>query len=83
MVDKVQSEMLQRITRVETEVVSMNEKLDRALNVNETAVKALSSASSAHKRLDKIEDAQKWLWRTFAGAFVLAIAAFIIAGGLK
>jgi hypothetical protein len=33
--------------------------------------------------LDKIEDNQKWLWRTFAGAFVLAIAAFIIAGGLK
>ncbi|PAK51536.1 hypothetical protein CHH75_14460 [Paenibacillus sp. 7541] len=81
--DKVQSEMLQRITRVETEVVSMNEKLDRALNVNETAVKALSSASSAQKRLDKIEDAQKWLWRTFVGAFVLAAAAFIISGGLK
>lgn len=81
--DGVQAEMLQRITRVETEVVSMNEKLDRALHVNETAVNALHTANLANARLDKIEDAQKWLWRTFAGAFVLAAAAFIISGGLK
>ncbi|MCV4233297.1 hemolysin XhlA family protein [Virgibacillus sp. LDC1] len=81
--DGVQSEMLQRITRVETKVDNMDEKLDRAINANETAVEALASAKSAHYRLDKIEDGQKWLWRTIAGAFVLAIAAFIISGGLK
>ncbi|MGE7718057.1 hemolysin XhlA family protein [Priestia megaterium] len=81
--DGIQSEMLQRITRVETVVDNMDEKLDRAIHANETAVEALQSAKSAHHRLDKIEDGQKWLWRTFAGAFVLAIAAFIIAGGLK
>lgn len=81
--DGVQSEMLQRITRVETKVDNMDEKLDRAIQANETAVEALQSAKSAHHRLDKIEDNQKWLWRTFAGAFVLAIAAFIISGGLK
>jgi hypothetical protein len=75
--------MLQRITRVETKVDNMDEKLDRAINANETAVEALASARSAHHRLDKIEDGQKWLWRTFAGAFVLALAAFIITGGLK
>lgn len=81
--DGVQSEMLQRITRVETKVDNMDEKLDRAINANETAVEALASARSAHHRLDKIEDGQKWLWRTIAGAFLLAIAAFIISGGLK
>ncbi|KZS45688.1 hypothetical protein AWU65_07065 [Paenibacillus glucanolyticus] len=81
--DRVQTEMLQRITRVETKVDNMDEKLDRAINANETAIKALHEAETAHDRLDKIEDGQKWLWRTFAGAFVLAIAAFIIAGGLK
>lgn len=77
------AEMLQRITRVETKVDNMDEKLDKAIQANETAIEALQSAKSAHHRLDKIEDTQKWLWRTFAGAFVLAIAAFIIAGGLK
>ena len=81
--DTVQAETLQRITRVETKVDNMDEKLDRALNVSETAVKALASADSAHKRINRIENNQTWLWRTFAGAFVVAIAAFIIAGGLK
>jgi len=79
----VQSEMLQRITRVETKVDNMDEKLDRAISANETAAKALESSKSAHHRIDKIEDNQKWLWRTFAGAIILAIAAFIISGGLK
>lgn len=81
--DAVQSEILQRMTRVETTTESMNEKLDRAISANETAVAALESAKSAHHRLNKIENTQTWLWRTFAGAFVLAAAAFVIAGGLK
>ncbi|MNJ62338.1 hemolysin XhlA [compost metagenome] len=81
--DGVQAETLQRITRVETNVVNMNEKLDRAIAANTTAVEALQSAKSAHHRIKEIEDNQKWLWRSFAGAFILAIAAFIIAGALK
>lgn len=78
-----QSEVLQRITRVETKVDEMGSKLDRAINANETAIEALTSSKSAHHRLDKIEDNQRWLWRTFGGAVVLAIAGFILSGGLK
>ncbi len=78
-----QAEVLQRVTRVETKVDGMDSKLDRAIQANETAVEALSSAKSAHHRIDKIEDNQKWLWRTFAGAFILAAVAFVISGGLK
>lgn len=80
---EMENEMLQRITRVEEKVNNMNEKLDRAINASETAVKALASADSAHHRLNKIEDNQKWLWRTFAGAIILAIAGFVISGGLN
>ncbi|WP_374018992.1 hemolysin XhlA family protein [Paenibacillus thiaminolyticus] len=83
MAGDLQAETLQRMTRVETKVDNMDEKLDRAILASETAVEALQSAKSAHHRLNKIEDNQKWIWRTFAGAFVLAIAAFIITGGLK
>lgn len=79
----LQAEVLQRVTRVETKVDNIEEKLDRAIRANETAIEALQSSRSAHKRLDKIEDAQKWLWRTFMGAVILAVAAFIISGGLK
>lgn len=78
-----QNEVLQRVVRVETKVDSMDEKLDRALTVTEMAVEARASASSAHKRLDKIEDNQKWMWRTMVGAFLVAVASFIIGGGLK
>lgn len=81
--EDVQIETLQRLARVETKVDNMDEKLDRAIRANETAVEALQSAKSAHHRIDKIEDNLKWLWRTFAGAIILAIAAFIISGGLK
>ncbi|NWL89550.1 hypothetical protein DMN77_18540 [Paenibacillus sp. 79R4] len=81
--DDLQAKMLERVTRVEEKVDGMNEKLDRAIAANETAVAAQASAKSAHYRIDKIENSLTWLWRTFAGAFILAIAAFIIAGGLK
>ena len=81
--DDVQVETIQRLTRVETKLDGIEGKLDAAIDAKETAVKAKASADSAHKRLDKIEDAQKWLWRTFGAAFIVAIAAFIISGGLK
>lgn len=79
----VENEVLQRITKVETVVDNMDEKLDRAITANETAVIAHESAKSAHHRIERIEDNLKWLWRTFAGAIILAVAAFIISGGLK
>lgn len=56
--DGVQTEMLQRMTRVETKVDNMDEKLDRAILASETAVEALQSAKAAHHRLNKIEDNQ-------------------------
>jgi len=82
-VQGIEKEVLQRITRVETKVDEMDEKLDRAIKANETAVEALQQAKSAHHRLDQIEDNQKWLWRTIAGAFLVAVAGFIISGGFS
>ncbi|MFC6334281.1 hemolysin XhlA family protein [Paenibacillus septentrionalis] len=79
----MQNEMLQRITRVEEKVNNMDEKLDRVIRANETALEALQQAKSAHHRLDQIEDNQKWLWRTIAGAFLVAVAGFIISGGFN
>jgi len=77
------SEVLQRLTRVETKVDGMDSKLDNAIRANETAILALEQARHANARIDKIEDNQRWLWRTFAGAIVIAVAAFVISGGLK
>jgi hypothetical protein len=73
--DDVQTEILQRLTRVET-------KLDMQLNAKDLATEALDKAKSAHHRIDDIADTQKWLWRTIIGAIILAAVAFIIKGGL-
>jgi len=80
-VQTVQSEMLQRITRVETTMDSMDKKIDRAINANETAVEALSSAKSAHHRLDKIDKTIFWLGTTVVGAVILAVIKFTMEGG--
>lgn len=66
-----QTEILQRLTRVET-------KLDMQLNAKDIANEALISSKSAHHRLDKIDDTQKWLWRTVGGAVIATIIAFIV-----
>ncbi|GIO42459.1 hemolysin XhlA family protein [Paenibacillus apis] len=79
--DDVQVEMLQRITRTETNVISMKETLDQALNVNKTAVEALASASSAHKRIDTIFRIIFWLGTTVVGAIILAVIKLVTEGG--
>ena len=77
------SEVLQRLTRVETKVDGMDTKLDNAIRANETAILALEHARHANDRITKLEDNQRWLWRTFGGAVIVAVATFIITGGLK
>lgn len=78
--DDVQVEMLQRITRTETNVISMKETLDQALNVNKTAVEALASARSAHKRIDTIYKIIFWLGTTVVGAIILAVMRLVTEG---
>jgi hypothetical protein len=66
-----ESEILQRLTRVET-------KLDLQLNAKDIANEAQGLAKAAHERLNKIDDNFKWLWRTIGGSVLLAAVAFII-----
>lgn len=90
MPDDTNAEVLQRLTRVETKVDGMDSKLDRAIQANETAVEALSSARSAHKRHDELaveikelKEDRKWLWRAVVSSVIVAIVGFVISGGLK
>jgi len=59
-------EILQRLTRVET-------KLDMMVSARDIAQEALSSTRASHKRLDSMEDNQKWLWRTVVGAMIVGV----------
>ncbi|BFH12345.1 hypothetical protein J6TS7_66550 [Paenibacillus dendritiformis] len=74
-----QVETLQRLTRVETKIDGIEGKLDDAINGRDMAIEALQSARSAHHRLNKIEDNQKWLWRTVSGSVIGIVIAAIVA----
>lgn len=45
----------------------------------ELAREAMQSVKSAHQRLDRIEDGQKWLWRTLSGAAITIVMGAIAA----
>lgn len=77
-----QDDVLQRLARVETKIdILIEDKHDTAAALK-MANEAAISARSAHKRLDRIESTQTWLWRTVAGAIILgAIGAYIKFGG--
>lgn len=76
-----QLETLQRLTRVETKLDGIEDKIDAALDAKETAVEALSSAKSAHHRLDKIDKTIFWLGTTIVGAVILAVIKLTMGGG--
>lgn len=75
-----QLETLQRVMRVETKVDNIEEKLDSAINARELAVEAISSAKSAHDRIDKIDKTIFWLVTTVIGAVILTIIKIAIEG---
>ncbi|MFD2115557.1 hemolysin XhlA family protein [Paenibacillus yanchengensis] len=80
---EIQLEILQRLTRVETQLGDMNKEFDRSRHANQLVIEAMSLVKNSISRLEKIEDNQKWLWRTITGAVVVAVVSFIIGGGLN
>ncbi len=76
-INKSLSEIKERTARVETKVDSFmatNQKVD---DIKDIAVKAKDSASSAHKRIDKID---KWMFAlgsTLLTAIILAVLSLI------
>ena len=51
-------------------------KLDQS---DDIAREAMQSAKSAHHRLDKIEDNNKWLWRAISSGFIGIVISAIVA----
>lgn len=50
--------------------------------VKETASKARDSASSAHKRMDRIEKIHWWIFTAIGSAVIVSVVAFALKGGL-
>lgn len=77
MEEKVESEILQRLSRVETKLDMMLEDREVAAEALRTALEAIQSAKSAHHRLDEVSDNQKWLWRTTIGGILAGAIALL------
>lgn len=76
------TEMLQRMTRVETILENVNEKIDMAINAKDIAVEARSLAQNNTDRIKDLEDTQKWLARTI-GATIIGIVITVIVAVIK
>ena len=69
---KFEIEVLTRLTKIET-------MLENFKGIEEKADKAYNLSKSNEKRLDKIEDNNKWLFRTTVGAIIVALVGIVLA----
>ena len=61
-----------------TELASIKQMLSNYANVEKDSQEALVKSKENEKRLDKIEDNNKWLFRTTIGAVLTGIIAIIL-----
>lgn len=85
MPDQETKELRDLLTQVRLDIATMSGKLDRIndmdkelKDVEQKSTEALQSTKAAHKRLDKMDDAQTWLWRTVVGAMIVGVLNLIL-----
>lgn len=66
MVEGFETQVLQRLTAIET-------KLDDYKGIREKAEKAYSLSADNKEEIDKIKDNNKWLFRTTVGAVITGL----------
>jgi len=76
---KFQIEVLERLTAIETTLKQLDYK-EMQVKVNKIengTIDMESRIKSNEKRLDKIEDNNKWLWRTVVGSIITIVIGVI------
>jgi len=68
----------ERLVRVETKLDNQNDLRDRTCNVEEKATGTESRSKSNTHRIDKLEEANVWLWRTIAGSIIVAGVSAVV-----
>lgn len=69
---KFEIEVLTRLTKIET-------MLEDFKGIEQKSTEAYNLAKENEKRLDKIEDNNKWLFRTTVGAVITGLIAIAIS----
>ena len=69
----------ERLVRVETKLDNHNGIRERVDAVEDKAIANDSRGKSNTHRIDKLEENNTWLWRTIAGALIIAaITAMVV-----
>lgn len=79
--NKVLTDILERIVRVETKIDAMSDVKDTATRAKDVAEEALASTKSAHHRIDKIDKIIFWVGTTVIGAVILGLLATLFTRG--
>lgn len=70
--EKFEVKVLTKLTRIETMLEDFND-------IKEKSTEAYTLSKSNEKRLDKIEDNNKWLFRTTVGAVITGLIAIVLS----
>lgn len=79
-------EISDQLVNVRLDIRELSTKVDGLKDVKKevdeassTAKEALNYAKSGQHQINELKEGQKWLWRTFAGAFITSIVTGAIA----
>lgn len=74
-----QIKVLERLATIETTLKEMDYKaiVDELNDGIRKIIELDKEMENNSKRIDKIEDNEKWLWRTVGGAIILGILAVV------
>lgn len=76
--DEILVDIRERLARIETKQDAQNgirEKLDC---VDTRSVETESRSKSNTHRIDALEEANRWLWRTIAGALIIGTISAVV-----
>ena len=79
--NKVLTDILERMVRVETKIDVMSEIKSTATTASYVAEQAKNSAAIAHQRLDKIDKWIFWFMTTVGGAVIIAVLSLVLKKG--
>ncbi|WP_433921549.1 hemolysin XhlA family protein [Paenibacillus taichungensis] len=68
-----------QLTRMRKDIEGVRTLTITIETTRDLAREAMQSTKSAHHRLDRIEDGQRWLWRTIGRSIITVVIAAIIA----
>jgi len=79
--NKFQIEVLERLTAIETTLKQMDYKSieDKADRLNEKVIELENKVKNNDGRLNKIEDNNRWLWRSVAVSILGVVVGAIVA----